>query len=306
MFYKIAGKILPSKSLRRKARAKYNAQEHQKLAKYLQKNYIQAYLKGKLKTYNLKAKNITNNENIAWQFWAQGKQNAPQLVKACFDSVRQNLPTNYKQEILDLNTISNFIELPDFVNHRLENGFKFAAFSDLLRVALLYEFGGVWIDATIFISDNIEDILKNNFFAFNRTEQKPQNADFFINKNPNYFSWDKNFLVRFLSSFIVCKKHHNLALALRDILLNYWENEKEYKHYFLFQIIFELLKRENFNAFLDFKESSDLEPHLLQFSSKEIFNAELWENIKKQSKIHKLTYFKDLQKDSMLGKILNL
>ncbi|EAI4204333.1 glycosyl transferase, partial [Campylobacter jejuni] len=53
-----------------------------------------------------------------------------------------------------------------------------------------------------------------------------------------------------------------------------------------------------------YKNMSDIECHLLQFSAKEKFNSTLWEEIQKQSFLHKLTHFKSIKKDSMIDKII--
>lgn len=51
-------------------------------------------------------------------------------------------------------------------------------FSDLLRVSLLATYGGIWCDASIFLSDKIPQTLRDReFFAFERAQNKPNKEE---------------------------------------------------------------------------------------------------------------------------------
>ncbi|EAJ5156414.1 glycosyl transferase, partial [Campylobacter jejuni] len=114
-----------------------------------------------------------------------------------------------------------------------------------------------------------------------------------------------DFKVKMLSSFMIAKTNNTFIQTLKDILMNYWKNEQssENHYYFILHIIFELLKEHGFVNDI-YKNMSDIECHLLQFSAKEKFNSTLWEEIQKQSFLHKLTHFKSIKKDSMIDKII--
>lgn len=51
-------------------------------------------------------------------------------------------------------------------------------------------------------------------------------------------------MVKMLSSFIIAKSNSHFISALRDILINYWQKEKNITnhYYFVLHVIFELLK----------------------------------------------------------------
>ncbi len=89
------------------------------------------------------------------------------------------------------------------------------------------------------------------------------------------------------------------------MLLYYWHNEKNCDnfYYFTFQIIFELLKKHGYIN-KTYKNMSDIQCHLLQFYAKEKFDPCLWEEIKNQSFLHKLTHFKTIKKNSMIDAII--
>ncbi|ECP9020556.1 glycosyl transferase, partial [Campylobacter jejuni] len=184
-------------------------------------------------------------------------------------------------------------------------------FSDLLRVCLLATYGGIWCDASIFLSSKIpSELCDKDFFTFERSKIKPSKEKLkkFIKSgyfSYGYFNWNDDFKVKMLSSFMIAKTNNTFIQTLKDILMNYWKNEQssENHYYFILHIIFELLKEHGFVNDI-YKNMSDIECHLLQFSAKEKFNSTLWEEIQKQSFLHKLTHFKSIKKDSMIDKII--
>lgn len=215
---------------------------------------------------------------------------------------------NYTIIILDEKNISEYIALPPFVWDKLSNStLSKTFFSDLLRVCLLATYGGVWLDATIYLSGKIPtNLLSQDFFAFQRSVMPPQDYKIWQSFNNGYFVWDKEFKIRILNSFMSAKAHHPIILALQDILLAYWQSEQNAKHYFMFQIIFELLLQNEFYAKLNCAITNDTDVHLLQLHAKEPFDETLWKDIQRISSVHKLTYFKDLDENSMAERILNL
>ena len=83
-------------------------------------------------SYNLAGK------KIIWQYWAQGFDgNLPEVVAECLASV-DRYKGNWEVIRLSDNTISDYLDIPDFVWAKRGNGFSITAFSNVLRLALLY------------------------------------------------------------------------------------------------------------------------------------------------------------------------
>ena len=54
-------------------------------------------------------------------------------------------------------------------------------FSDILRFTLLYKYGGIWFDATIFQSGDLYDCIKDyDFFTLRGYNDKPYWTSFFV------------------------------------------------------------------------------------------------------------------------------
>ncbi len=277
------------------------------IAKYLRKNYINPYLEGELLEFNLKPKKDLHTDKIMWQFWGQGvDESTHPVVKSSFFSVGLN-KGDYERIILNNNTIRDYIDLPDFVYEKLKTNknYNYAFFSDVLRVSLLSAYGGVWLDATILLTDKIpSEILDSDFFAYQRGK-RPDNFDILENQFLYYWCWDKNFKVNLLNSFIVAKKNHKIINALKNILLNYWLYEDCMLDYFLFQILFdELMKIDEFKQ-LNCDIVSDYIPHRMQYFRNSEYSNELWNFIVSECSIHKLSYY-NCSPDSIFGHAISL
>lgn len=291
-----------------KIKIKYDGRfkKEARAAKYLKKRYLDPYKINKLKKYNLKPKtNVLGN--VIWQYWGQGiDSNTPEIVKKCLNSV-EKYSNGYKRILLTNDNISEYLDLPDFVKEKLEkNIFNYTFFSDLLRCCILSAYGGIWIDATILLTDNIDSsYLEHDFFTFIR-KQNANNKDDFIKYDGYYFSWRKNARVIWLSSFIVAKKSNLITNTLKDLLLNYWEKESSLIHYFTMHLMFyELIKMDKYSDIVT--SQCDTFPHLLQINLKNKFDPNLLSRILAQSSIYKLTYKingRDIKNDSMLSYIL--
>ena len=302
-------KLIPFRALRRRVRgALLWRKEHPKVAHYLNQNYVLPFLNGELKHYEFEPLKEFENDKIIWQFWFQGAHNVPALVQKCFDSVREQMGGEYQIIILDENNLNDYINFPPFILQKLKEGtLSKTFFSDLLRVCLLATYGGVWLDATIYLSGKIgANLLAQDFFAFQRSATPPLDEKVWKKFNYGYFVWDDEVKIRLLNSFLIAKAKHPLMLALQDILFAFWQNEQKARHYFMFQIIFDLLISNEKFAPLNCAVTNDTDAHLLQLHAKECFDAALWSEICQKTTIHKLTYFKTLPQNSMAMRILGL
>jgi len=141
-------------------------QERQRRTYYhkLIKNWLSRFLKD-VKINKFEISNAKNDGPV-WVCWWQGFAEMPSIVKACWQSINQNV----KERPVILITKDNYkqyADIPDIIKERLDAGdITLTHFSDILRACLLYKNGGFWFDATIFISLPIDEILDNaNFFT---------------------------------------------------------------------------------------------------------------------------------------------
>lgn len=215
------------------------------------------------------------NEKI-FSVWTQGEENAPKLVKACFRSVRRNC----KQEliVLDEKTLMDYIKLPDVIMEKRRQGkIKNAHFVDIVRVELLYNYGGFWLDATGFATGPIQDwIIKEDFFVYlaGQTVGSP-------------YSFMQN-------CFIRSRRGAYLLDAWRAMILDYWTHENSNFDYFMHQLLFKTLVENDPRAKKFFAEM----PHIDQDPTHALwwlyrtapFNQKLFDKVTSESFFQKTTY----------------
>lgn len=176
---------------------------HNMIIKKLEKEFL--YVLDKYSDYSVKCEYDTKSP--IWVCWMQGYDNAPIIVKKCIDSIR--ISTNHPVHIITNDNIDTFIHLPDYIMEKYNKQIiTNAQFSDILRMCLLSQYGGLWIDATIFIPGKLpEKIFQYQFYTCKR---KPQKSGYVSN-----YMWTS-----FLNG---CQKNCIVQKVVNDLFLAYWE-----------------------------------------------------------------------------------
>ena len=234
--------------------------------------------------FGLTPKKQFDTDRIIWQYWAQGYDNVPQVVRECLDSV-DKFAGDYTTVRLTDNNLADYLDIPEFVQEKRPS-FSRAFFSDLLRLMLLKSYGGVWLDATILLSGRIpEDYLSLPFFIFRRDPHEPDKK-YWRNTYAYYFGWAKGFRVNMLSSIMIAKKGSSTASDLCDYLLLWWKEHTDLPDYFFLQILYDVYEAKE-----SFPIVSDTIPHYYQQSINDPrFSLMRKEDIPRNIPIHKLTY----------------
>ena len=207
-----------------------------KRRKDFQNKYISKSIKKYLKKYLYVLDENINTEDIAEKrerdnnifiFWDQSFDNAPEIVKICFNNIKKNIPLNYKLVILNDNNINDYIDIPKYILEKYKKKIITKAhFSDIIRVMLLENYGGIWIDATVLLLNQIpKNILDSDFFCF-RTNDSIRNVstnNWFLKSKKNFF------IIKIVSNF----------------LQDYWKYENRAVDYFLYHHFTELIIQNN-------------------------------------------------------------
>lgn len=91
-----------------------------------------------------------------WCYWSQGEENIPEFQRLCLKSWKKNLNQNYKINIISKNI---FLKIQnEFTEEYLDN-FTYQQQSDIVRLYLLYEYGGIWMDITIILQKDLSFVL---------------------------------------------------------------------------------------------------------------------------------------------------
>lgn len=239
-------------------------------------------------SYKFEARHHFDTDRIIWQYWSQGYESLPPVVEECLKSVERYC-ADYTIVRLDDSNLSEYLEFPDWFD-RKRRSMSHAHFSDVLRLALLETYGGIWMDATIRLTGPIpEEIGNMPFFVFRRDDSEPDKK-YWESTYAYYFGWGDGFKVRMLNSFIVSRRGEEGVAMLLNCLLEWWRNNDSLPDYFFFQILYEVMVGRGYHS-LDCKIISDTLPHYMQQSINDArFSLIDVDRIPGLCAIHKLTY----------------
>lgn len=209
-----------------------------------------------------------------WFCWFQGLENAPQTVKTCYNSLKENIRDREIIVITEEN-FGDYVEFPDYILEKYKKGvISRTHFSDLLRLELLIKYGGSWIDSTVYCSGGEipSYMLGGGLFLFR--DLKPGLDGHAVSIS----NW-----------FITADSGDKILMLTRDLLYAYWKKSK-LTDYFIFHDFFELATErypEEWGKVIPFPNSA---PHILLLRLFEPYNAEIWEAVRGITPFHKLTY----------------
>ena len=105
--------------------------------------------------------------------WWQGEQEAPPIVRMCINSIRKN-SNGAKVTVITKYNYTDYISIPDYIIEKQEAGYiSFAHLADIMRVFLIAEHGGLWLDSTIYVSKPIPDyIFAKSFYSLHSIHSK--------------------------------------------------------------------------------------------------------------------------------------
>lgn len=125
---------------------------------------------------------------IIWSCWLNGEAQAPFLVRRCLDSWRDKNPS-WDFRCLDAVTITRYIDIVSHIDLG-RKGVTASSLTEILRLLLLHEYGGVWVDATTFCNEPLDDWLPlaagSGFFAFSQADNECPVAGWLIAAQPGH------------------------------------------------------------------------------------------------------------------------
>ena len=126
----------------------------QRVATYLQRHYADM-IREKAGKYT---HSVYEKDFPIWMFWWSGEKDAPEVVRACIENTRR-MAGDHPVYVLSAQNYMDFVSLKPIVVQRLQEGnISVTHFSDILRMNLLAEYGGLWLDATIFCTRPIDGL----------------------------------------------------------------------------------------------------------------------------------------------------
>ena len=165
-----------------------------------------------------------------WVFWYQGKESMPELIRMCYHSICRNA-NGRKVVLLTKDNLSDYVQMPDYIMEKVKKGYiTFTHLSDLIRVSLLYRYGGTWMDATLLTTGPIDNRWMNGVFGTVKVHPLSEGtiSDY-----------------RWTSFYMFCYPGSLAMKCFRDVMFAFLGKNKGMLDYFFIDYTFELLYQKN-------------------------------------------------------------
>ncbi len=219
---------------------------------------------------------------IIWSAWLQGLDNAPEMVKVCLESQRAHLP-GYDVRVLDIDNYTQWVDLPEEVTDKYRKGLiPPASFSDLLRLAVLRKYGGVWMDATVYCSgfDNGQLITR---------WQRIMQSELTLFR---YFRKGMLQPVGLSTWFVAAVPGQKNVSAVLDMLLAYWHDFDCLVDYYIIHLFMGMSLSKFPEVAGRMPRENSFHSLLLGRALANDFNEKKWNELVEHVSIHKLNYRK--------------
>lgn len=132
----------------------------------------------------------TEQTSRVWIFWGQGEENMPPLIHACY---RQLTHFNHNVTLVTNQNVDDYISLSPVIMDKVLSGrITWAHYSDIVRNTLLAQYGGLWLDATVWVSGKLpfEKLSQLSLFSSNgKVPVTNHSIRFWTSFEYNWSSW---------------------------------------------------------------------------------------------------------------------
>ena len=231
-----------------------------------------------------------NNVPAIWSMWWQGTENLPEIVKICYSGFRKYCGI-HPVKVLTRENFSNYVDLPGYIFDRVDSGaITITHLSDIVRFYLLYHYGGLWLDSTIYITNGIpESVFEAEYYSVKR-RPTPRNTGVAHAKWTNFLH--------------AAKKGSALCGFVVDFFLEYWRTQEKLIDYFLIDYAIKIAYDElsECRRLIDAVPYVNYDLYLLEGIMNREWSSELWETVKSATNFSKLDWRKPGRKSTLLGR----
>lgn len=240
----------------------------------LEKKY-QGTLKAFDETYDKSLPHESSNK--VWICWFQGIENAPEIVRKCYDSLKKNL-NKHKIILITSDNINRYAHFPSYIIDKWKAGIiTNTHMTDLLRLELLTTYGGTWIDATVLCTED-EKYIPSYFF----------DSDLFFYQ---CLKPGRDGQSTYMSTWFISAKSYNKVLeATKNLCYEYWKKNDELIDYYLLHDFMSIVLEYYPEDWDKIVPRDNATPHELLLRMFNTYDDCMWKAIRAQSPFHKLSY----------------
>lgn len=239
-------------------------------------------------TKNINFKFTSDNANAAtddaqgpaWVCWWDGKEKLPFISEVCLSSIQKYSGCS-EVIFIDKFNYHEFVTINPVIKQKFEDGIiPIQQFLDVVRVKLLQEKGGLWLDATVFLTKQLNIELNKNIYSV----KSGRKTEFVSNGKWSVF-------------LLGGPKAHPLFNFLSDSFDKYFEKYSVLIDYFLMDYLIAIA----YENIAQIKISMDDIPinnpqiYFLQNHLNTEFNQLKYDEVIKSTTIHKLNWRSHIQ-----------
>ena len=228
---------------------------------------------------------LTEFPKIIWTMWQQGEAQMPETVKASMKTIKDFAKRNSCEfYLLTDENLADFINIPiDITEKYKKKELSAAHYSDIVRFSLLYQYGGIWMDATLFVSSYATaEMFEGVFFSLNHPPLDTNKMERTICD----YKWS--------GFFLAGQKGKPYFKHIRDLYLYYVRKYPVFIYYLMMDYF--ILSEYKCNPY--FENLVDRLPILapaervwfLRDHAHDLFDEKEWEEVLKTTPIMKTTY----------------
>lgn len=172
---------------------------------------------------------ISKIQQPIWYCWLQGKENLPLIPRLCLDSLYKHAGS-HPVKIVTLKNFHDYTEIPLHILDLYYSGhITHALFSDILRVSLIHQQGGLWMDSTMLVTQT----LPPNIFELPLFSIRTKEFGNFVSR------------CRWTGFCLAGQKYNILGKLLCESFNEYFKKEKYSIDYFLIDYLINIIYEHN-------------------------------------------------------------
>ncbi len=212
-----------------------------------------------------------------WMFWWQANHQELPVIRTCIDSVKKHMPKDAELIILTKENLSQYCSIPEHIYQKLEAGIiTLTHFSDIVRVTALSDRGGLWLDATIFATDDFSYVFNEPFWSI----KKPESSHKFVPRG----RW---------TIYAIGSEPNSLVFYLmKELFSLYWAHYNVMIDYFLVDLFMNLLYEsvEEVRILIDEVQPNNIHVLDMQDCMGKPWTSELVTELREETQLFKLSW----------------
>ena len=239
--------------------------------------------------------NISQEKMPIWCCWWQGVESMPVIVKMCHTRLKQIIPKDRAElHIITFDNYKDYVDIPEHILEKFNKGIvTMTTMSDVLRFCLLERYGGYWLDATVFFTDDIPEEYFTRDFYCQKMTNKPEN----VAREACKCNW---------CGFSMHGEKNNIIFRyMVDAFSHWWSKYDSIIDYVLidYMLMSGYKHIPAINKIIDTVENNNEDIFEMYKSLNKPYSDELLKRFTDKNVMHKLTYKMDLKKKTDDGKL---